>query len=244
MKKLALALVVATLMSATFVQFAQACGDQIYDIQTDPANHPVGSLGVPCDVIVTATRSSGFYCQQVADPLVNPNGEYSGIWIYTGTDLGYVPGDILAICGEIKEYYGLTEVDVPAAGLYGYVLKTGTGAPLAPYYVTAAQVDADGEPWESVQVTITDGMEIFPGFDLSHGEWQVYSLGGTPLIFDDYWYDFLNVEEGQCYNNATGIYTYNYGAFKLEPYVDGIPLVDCAVDVETLSMGSIKAMFR
>ena len=136
MKKIVLALLLITLAS---VGIAQACGDSIYDIQTTPAL--VGTLGVPCDVIVTATRSNGFFGQQVTTA-VNPNGEYSGIWVYTGTDMGYVPGDIISVCGEIKEYYDLTEIDVPAAGLYGYTLMTGSGAPLAPHIVDAATVAA------------------------------------------------------------------------------------------------------
>jgi hypothetical protein len=244
MKKVALALQLLILMLLILISAASAlaCGDAIYTLQTDPGR--VGSLGVPCDVIVTATRPNGFFCQQVADPGVNPGGEYSGIWVYTGSDLGYVPGDILAICGLVKEYFDLTEIDVPAAGLYGSVLKTGSGPTLPPYYVTAAQLAADSEPWESVQITITDGMEVPVGFDLGHGEWNVVALDGTPLIFDDYWYNFLNVMEGQCYNNATGIYTFGFGTFRLEPYVDGIPIVNCAVGVETVSLGAIKAMFR
>ena len=241
MKKIALVSLLIILATASV---AQACGDMIYDIQTDPINHPVGSLGVPCGAVVTATRSNGFFCQQAADPGINPNGEYSGIWVYTGSDLGFVPGDIVSICGEIKEYFDLTEIDVVAAGLYGYVLKTGSGAPMAPYYVTAAELVADGEPWECVQITITDGMEVPVGFDLGFGEWTVIALDGSTLRFDDYWYLFTNVMEGQCYNNATGIYTYGFGTFRLEPFVDGIPIVDCTVGIESVSMGSIKAMFR
>ncbi len=238
MKKIALALLLITLAS---VGIAQACGDSIYDIQTTPSL--VGTLGVPCDVIVTATRSNGFYGQQVTTA-VNPNGEYSGIWVYTGTDMGYVPGDIISVCGEIKEFFDLTELDIPAAGLYGYTLKTGSGAPLAPHVVDAATLAADGEPWESVQITIPDGMEVPVGFDLGFGEWNAIALDGTPVRFDDYWYDFLNVMEGQCYNNATGIYNYSFDNFKLEPFVDGIPIVDCAVGVEELTMGALKAMYR
>ncbi len=241
MKKIALALLLIIIVSAGV---AQACGDRIYDIQTDPVAHPEGNLGVPCDVIVTAVRYNGFFGQQVVDPGVNPTGEYSGIWVYTGTDMGYSVGDIISVCGLIVEYYGLTELDIPAAGLYGYTLKTGTGPALAPHYVTAAQVAADGEPWESVQITITDGMEVPAGFDLGYGEWNVLAFDGTPLVFDDYWYDFANVAEGQCYNNATGILYYGYGVFKLEPFVDGIPIVNCAVGIEAVSMGTIKAMFR
>lgn len=241
MRKFALALLFLMVVSAGA---AMACGDSIFEIQTDPVLHPVGTLGVPCDVIVTATRYNGFYCQQVVDPGVNPNGEYSGIWVYTGSDDGYVPGDVLSVCGLISEYYGLTELDIPAAGLYGYVLQVGSGAPLAPHYVTAAQLAADGEPWESVQVTIVDGMEVPMGFDLGNGEWQVLALDGTALIFDDYWYDFANVAEGQCYNNATGIYNFSFSNFKLEPFVDGIPIVDCAVPTQELSLSAVKALFR
>jgi hypothetical protein len=242
MKKTALALMLLILMTAAS---ALACGDAIYELQTNPAR--VGTLGVPCDVIVTATRPNGFFCQQVANPSVNPGGEYSGIWVYTGSDLGYVPGDVLSVCGLVTEYFDLTELDVPAAGLYGYVLELDPfAAPVAmpPYYVTAAQLAADSEPWESVKITITDGMEVPAGFDLGYGEWNVVALDGTPLRFDDYWYDFLNVMEGQCYNNATGIYTFGFGTFRLEPFVDGIPIVDCAVGVESVSMGTLKAMFR
>lgn len=239
MKKVVLALLIILLAS---VGIAQACGDRVYDLQTDPAR--VGTLGVPCDLVVTATRSNGFFGQQTVDPSVNPGGEYSGIWVYTGADMGYVVGDIISVCGEVKEYFDLTEIDIPAAGLYGYSLFISSGSPLAPHPVTAAQLAVDGEPWESVQIIITDGMTVPVGFDLGYGEWNVDALDGTPLIFDDYWYDFAMVMEGQCYNNATGIYTFGYGAFKLEPFVDGIPIVDCAVGIENVSLSTIKAMFR
>ncbi len=35
-----------------------------------------------------------------------------------------------------------------------------------------------------------------------------------------------------------------FGVFKLEPYADGIPIIDCAVGVEELMMGNVKAMYR
>lgn len=244
MRKIALVLGLTLLATAMFAGTALACGTTVYDIQTDPINNPEGSLGVPCQLTVTATRSNGFYAQEAVDPGVNPGGEYSGIWIYTGADPGLVPGDTVDVCGVITEYFGLTELDVPAAGIYGFVLKTGTGAPLAPFPVTAAQVAADGEPWESVQVIIIDGMEVPVAFDLGNGEWKVVALDGTNLIFDDYWYDFANVIEGQCYNSATGIYNFSFNAFKLEPFVDGIPIVNCTVSSEAVTLGSIKAMYR
>jgi len=135
-------------------------------------------------------------------------------------------------------------LDVPGADIYGYVLKTGDGVPYAPYQVTAAQLVADGEPWESVQIQIVDGLEVPLGFDLGFGEWQVNALDGTELRFDDCFYDFGTVMEGQCYNNATGIYTWSFGNFKLEPFADGIDIVNCAVATEYVTMGTIKALFR
>lgn len=241
MTKIATVFLLALLVTASG---ALACGDSIYDIQTNPSMHPVGSLGVPCDVVVTATRYNGFFCQQATDPAINPSGEYSGIWVYTSSDLGYVPGDTLAVCGVVTEYYGLTELDVPAAGLYGYVLQTGSGAPMAPYYVAAAQLLADGEPWESVQVTVVDGMMVMAGFSLGFGEWYATAFDGSLLRLDDYWYDFASVLEGQCYNSATGIYTFGYGNFKLEPSINGIDVANCTVEVESASLGAIKAMYR
>jgi len=150
----------------------------------------------------------------------------------------------LSICGVITEFFDLTELDVPGAGIYGYVLQTGTGPPLTPFNVTAADLVADGEPWESVQIKVVDGMEVPIGFDLGFGEWQVDALDGTELRFDDCFYDFGTVVEGQCYNSAVGIYTYSFNNFKLEPFADGIDIVNCAVSTETITMGTIKALFR
>ena len=252
MKKTATACLLVIIASVGFAQIGQAeCQNSIYDIQTDIANHPNDTLQPTCGII-TALRYNGFYLQEHADPGINPNGEYSGIWVYVGpdpvTEYGVAVGDYVGVCGLRKEYFDLTELDIPAALIYGYVLPNpdvgGPPPPLPPIYVTAAQVVADGEVWESVRITIVDGMQVPFGFDMGNGNWAVDALDGTALIFDDYWYDFASVMEGQCYNNATGIYYFGYGAFKLEPFVDGIPIVDCAVGTEAMSLGTIKAMFR
>ena len=37
---------------------------------------------------------------------------------------------------------------------------------------------------------------------------------------------------------------YGYGAFKLQPFVDGLAITDCAVDTEDVTFGSMKALYR
>lgn len=229
MKRIALAFLI--LMVAGVAQ-----GTAIYDIQTGAVDE--NSLVTPCDVVVTAVTDNGIFVAEA------PYTEYNGIWVYTGSDEphGMVAGDVVCICGEYVEYYDLSEIDVVAAGLYGSVVKVGTQAIPAPSYVTAADLAADGEPWESCVVTIIDGMIVNEVH--SYGEWSALALDGTEVRFDDFWFDAATVEVDQCYNNATGVWYYGYGNFKLEAFADGIELTDCYVSTQEVTFGNIKALYR
>ncbi len=233
MRKFALALLAISLMTAGM---AYACGMSIHTLQVNsPA--ALNSLVTPCDAVITEVRSTGFFASQA------PHGPYDAIWVYYPGHT-FAPGDLISICGLFKEVCGLTTIDIPAAGLYGYILKTGT-APIPPVnYVTAADLMASPEQWESVTITIVDGMTVPAGFSLGSGQWLVNALDGTPLLFDDFWYNFAQVMEGQCYNNATGIIHDACGVYTFEPFDDGLPIVNCSVNEETVSLGTIKALFR
>lgn len=213
-----------------------AQGTAIYDIQTGAVDE--NTLVTPCDVVVTAVTYNGIFVAEA------PYGEYNGIWVYTGSDEphGMVAGDVVCICGEYLEYFDLSEIDIVAAGLYGSLVKVGTQAIPAPSYVSAADLAADGEPWESCVVTITDGMVVSEVHD--YGEWSANATDGTPIRFDDYWFDASTVEVDQCYNNATGVYFYSYGDFKLEAFEDGIELTDCLVATDEVTFGAIKSLYR
>ncbi len=213
-----------------------AQGTAIYDIQTGAVDE--NSLVTPCDVVVTAVTDNGIFVAEA------PYGQYNGIWVYTGNEEphGLVAGDVVCICGEYVEYYDLSEVDIVAAGVYGSVLKVGQQDIPAPSLVTAADLAADSEPWESCVVTITDGMIVSEVLD--YGEWNALALDGTPVMFDDYWYDASTVEVDHCYNNATGVWFYGYGNFKLEAFEDGIELTDCTVATQDVTFGSIKSLYR
>ena len=80
---------------------------------------------------------------------------------------------------------------------------------------------------------------------LSYGEWTAYSdTDGTVIGFDDLWFDESGLNIDDCANWATGMWTYAYGAFKLNPVVDGFPAVNCAVATDEMTMDSVKALFR
>jgi len=230
MKKIALACLF-------IIVAASAYAGTIHDIQTGLVD--TGTLQTPCDVTVVAVTTNGVWVAEA------PFGAFDGIWVYMGSDdpITLVPGDIVTICAEYKEYYGLSELDVVSAGLYGSVLKTGTGTVPVPSFVTAAEIAADGEPWESCAITVVDGMEVTDP-DLGFGEWEATAIDGTVVRFDDIFYDQTTVALGDCYNNATGILHYSYSNFKLEAYVDGIALTDCEVDTEDATLSSVKALYR
>jgi len=177
-----------------------------------------------------------------------PFGVGNGVWVYLGSDHGVEPYSVVDIYGVYEEYYDLTEINVgnhtgddpPSyCNVVGYV----TELP-APVVVDAATLVADGEPYEGNIVTISDGLEITEILD--YGEWKAVSHedGVSLIYFDDFWYDATTVEVGQCYDHATGYWTYSFEAYKLEVYADGFPLVDCTVNSETITFGGIKALYR
>ncbi len=228
-----LAIVFSFLLVAVCAQsvFAVAA-PTIFDIQNGV--YLEGDVVTIENVVVTAIRYNGIWVEEA------PYGAYNGIWVYMGSTTN-VPGDIVNVTGTYAEYYGLTELN--ASG--GLVEVVGSGAVPAPTVMTAASMLADPEPWVSCLITISDGMNITETSDvLGHGYWTAQTISGDILNFDDYLYDDTTVLLGQCYNNATGILEYTYSTYRMEPFADGYPLVDCVVDAEETSFGSVKSLFR
>jgi len=230
MRKLVIALVV---LSA-----AAAFAGPIYDVQTGV--YTVGDLVVLNDAIVTGVVYNGVFVSE------DVTGPYTGVWVYTGGDPGVAQGDLVDVCGEYKEYYGLTELDVAAAGGDGYFTYVGPHMGT----LTAAAVDivtlnADPEAWECCFVHVCEGM-VVTNADYGYGMWEVQSYENPSeyLLFDDYWYDQGTVQLGDCYTCAVGIFTYNYDEFKLNPFVDNIDVVDCSVPNESMTFGGVKALYR
>ena len=222
------------LLIAATGAFAQ--GTSIYDIQTGAVAE--GTLVTPRGV-VTGVTANGFFVAEA------PYDAWRGIWVYSPGHT-MVAGDDVQLCGVYAEYYGLSEVDIVAAGLYGSVLKMGTLPVPAPNVVNAADIwngGADAEAWESCMILVQDGMEVTVA-PSAYGEWYATALDGTEVMFDDFWYDTSLVALMQCYNNATGILNFTFSDFKLEAFADGIPIVNCTVPTDRVTFGGLKALYR
>ncbi len=212
----------------------------IHEIQT--GDHPDGTYLTPTELTVVAVMYNGIFVSEA------PLGAYDGIWVYTGTH-DWVVGNLVSVCAIYVEYNGLSELDVVGAGTWGSVtFANGYGsdyeAPIpAPSMMTAAELLADEEMWESCMITISDGMEI-TDTSLGYGEWATTCVDGNELRFDDFWVEFDNVPLNDCYDNATGIYYFSYDNFKLEAFADGVTPVSCSTDTEALSLSGIKALYR
>jgi len=214
---------------------AQSVPTTIYELRTGtvPENTQIDILGGT--VVVTAVRYNGFACTDLAA------GPYTAIWVYTSVDPAVVAGDVIEIVnGEYKEYYGLSEIDMTTFAGTWAVMGT---APTPQFNFTLAALAADFEPWESHVLTITDGFNISE--ILTYGQWNAVSQeSALVLMNDDYFFDASVLNVGDCYNDVTGMMTYSYGDYKMNPLVDGLVVVDCAVTNDAMSFGSLKASYR
>jgi len=229
-KRLTVLLIVALCASAAL---AQVSTYTIHDIRTGlvPENTQLDVSGV----VVTAIRSNGFSCTDL------PAGPYTAIWIYTGVDPAVVAGDIVDLTDAVyMEYYGLSELNMTtASGTW-----TVTGSTAVPVLsMSLADVQLDDEAWESHVLTLTDGFQVSEL--LSYGQWNATSMdSGLVLMNDDYFFDSSSLLVGDCYNGVTGMYTYAYGDYKLNPLADGLLVVDCAVANDAVTFGQLKELYR
>jgi hypothetical protein len=197
-------------------------------------NEMVDVMGA--SVVVTSVRYNGFSCTEIVA------GPYTAIWVYTGSAPTVIVGDVIDILGgEYKEYYDLSEIDMTTFA--GTVMVMGTmPAPYLP--MTLADVQLDDEAWESHVLSITDGFTVLTA-PSGYGEWDAISAeNAATLAHDDYYFDESLLLVGDCYLGVTGLYTYSYGAYKINPLVDGLTVVDCSVGNDDVSFGSLKGMYR
>ena len=201
--------------------------------------YAIGDEVAVTGAVVVAERYNGVFISE------DPNAPYAGTWVYTGAAPGAVVGDLVDVKGLYEEYYDFTEINVDS-DLTGYLTVTGIhmGA-IYPVDVTVAELNTNGEAYEGCFIRVTSGMMVTVAPD-TYGEWTVESIEspGMFLVMDDYFYDDSTVMLGDCYNCATGVLVYSFGAYKLEPFDGAICVVDCTVGDDEISFGQVKSLFR
>ncbi len=152
------------------------------------------------DVVITTTITPDgelFFIQDQG------GGANTGLVVYVGSDsYDAVIGNVVDMQGPLSLYYDLLEI-TPTS-----ITETGTTAT-----PTATELSADPSDWEDYEgalVTLTN-VEVTSDPD-NYGE--VTTNYGVTI--DDLFYQ-ANMSNGETYSSVTGVITYSYSAYKLEP---------------------------
>ena len=193
----------------------------IYEIQM--GNVPDKSYVDLKDVVVTsqfftdAKANGGFFIAE------QPGGEYSGIQVYVYADvaaalttMNLVPklGDVVTISGQYSEFFDYSEISLSKVENLSI---TGTAAVPDAAVVAPADIATGGaksEAYEGVLVAVEDVTVTAPV--AMYGE---FSVTGD-LVVDDLFFapePGPNPMMGDLYARITGLLTYSFEVFKLEP---------------------------
>jgi cytosine/adenosine deaminase-related metal-dependent hydrolase len=183
--------------------------------ESDP-NHPAeDSAVVVPDLVVTAVTSAGFYVQDPSE------ADYGGCYVYLATTPSVSAGDEVTITGTYMEYYGLCEV------AYGTVEVTGDLDLPEPITVSACDIGtsgADGERYEGMLMRV-EGVTVTSSNPDGSDDFGELEVDSCLRVDDQLFADLAEPDEtgwsyrdlGQGYASITGVLTYAYSNFKLEP---------------------------
>jgi hypothetical protein len=174
---------------------------------------PMDTLAVNVEGYVTAERGvyndNSFYIQEAS-------GAWHGILVYDGSGtVDFERGDYVVACGEVSEYYGMTELALhfPEAAQ----LTAVKGDEVAPVSIATGMLQnvVSAEQYESVFVHAED-CTVYDE-DLGFGEWAISNGAASDTCrVDDYAeYDYEPVNGDNVY--VRGIVQYVFGNYKIEP---------------------------
>jgi len=178
----------------------------IYDLQTGMEDGSVAdgaSVTVSGAVTTTAMTADGkgFFASD------ETGGLWSCVYVYVGSSGATVGANQrVDISGEIKDYYGMTELDASA----GTVTVTATSGVPSPVFASLDAIPSDWEPYEGCTVELV-GLDVTSDPN-SYGESET-SWG---LLLDDLFYagDWA---DGDSYSYVTGPIYYAHDAWRIEP---------------------------
>ncbi len=176
----------------------------IHEIQGEADSSPhVGEVVVTRGIVTAVYPYSsvkGFFLQE------RPEGPWTGIFVYTGSEPTVSQGDSIWITAEVSEYYGLTELK----NITDILVITGPVE--LPEPIVLSTGEAGQEMYEGVLIKVDSA--VCTNADLGYGEWEVDD-GTGPLRIDDLGVSYTPVE-GHPYRLVGPLY-FSYGDFKMEP---------------------------
>lgn len=168
-------------------------------IQGQAAASPYKDIFVNATGIVTGKTNNGFFLQSEA-------GAWNGVWVYGPAQAALVTvGDNVTVLGYVDEYFELTEI----LGLRDMVINSSGNEIPAATWITTGEL---GEAYEGVLISVLDAE--CTDDDLGFGEWQIDD-GSGPAVVDDLLFAY-DPTLGNRYT-VTGIITFSFGAYKIEP---------------------------
>jgi hypothetical protein len=197
---------------------AQTVTHTIAEVQGELFASPLIEQVVTVQGVITAASDYSYFIQ-------DGSGPWNGVYVYDNTNLPAV-GDNVILQGEVIEYYDLTEITNIT---YFETVSSGNDLPAAVELMTG-YIGTSGEPYEGCLVSITNA--ACTNTDLGFGD-AYFDDGTGDCMIDDMLYTPDPAWVLGEYYSVTGVLTYTYEEYKIEP--------SSAADVSIgMAVGSIE----
>ncbi len=210
-------LTAAGVLVTTFMS-AQTVTHTIAEVQGELFSSPLIEQVVTVQGVITSASDYSYFIQ-------DGSGPWNGVYVYDNTNLPAV-GDHVILQGQVIEYYDLTEITNIT---YFETVSSGNDLPAA-VDLTTGFIGTSGEPYEGCLVKITNA--ACTNTDLGFGD-AYFDDGSGDCMIDDMLYTPDPAWVLGEYYSVTGVLTYTYEEYKIEP--------SSAADVSIgMALGSIE----
>ena len=210
-------LTAAGVLVTTFMS-AQTVTHTIAEVQGELFSSPLIEQVVTVQGVITSASDYSYFIQ-------DGSGPWNGVYVYDNTNLPAV-GDNVILQGQVIEYYDLTEITNIT---YFETVSSGNDLPAA-VDLTTGFIGTSGEPYEGCLVKITNA--ACTNTDLGFGD-AYFDDGSGDCMIDDMLYTPDPAWVLGEYYSVTGVLTYTYEEYKIEP--------SSAADVSIgMALGSIE----
>ena len=187
--------------AATFMS-AQTVTHTIAEVQGELFSSPLIEQVVTVQGVITSASDYSYFIQ-------DGSGPWNGVYVYDNTNLPTV-GDHVILQGQVIEYYDLTEITNIT---YFETVSSGNDLPAA-VELTTGFIGTSGEPYEGCLVKITNA--ACTNTDLGFGD-AYFDDGSGDCMIDDMLYTPYPAWVLGEYYSVTGVLTYTYEEYKIEP---------------------------